>query len=372
MGDDTITDSHATRPGRPGVHTLAVLVGVLTFALIAIGGNVTSLGAGMAFPEGWTTGGYWSLLAPLETWWHNTAQFWEHSHRLQGYLVGSVFIALAIVLWGREVWLAKRWGETPRWWLAIVGTVALLLVIGQGVLGAVRVDWHSRAVAFIHGINGQLLLALTVLIAAATSRPWLTLVRDPAQRDRRLGKGMRVAGWGLLAILVLQLVLGAAVRHTNATLAIPDFPTSYGGVLPPMNEVALEKALAPDRQAPATQPAGVTANPDFGYTIMDVHLHFTHRVMAGVVMIWGLALVIGLGAKAPGRRELMLPRVWLVALLLAQVMLGALVIWQRAAPAVATAHQAMGAALLAVATWLAIRIHLVTAPSRQARDAAPR
>ena len=52
-------------PDRPWVHALVVLVGLLTFALVAIGGNVTSLGAGLAFPEGWTTAGYWSLLAPL-------------------------------------------------------------------------------------------------------------------------------------------------------------------------------------------------------------------------------------------------------------------------------------------------------------------
>jgi cytochrome c oxidase assembly protein subunit 15 len=338
--------THAPLPDRPWIHALALLAIALTFILIAIGGNVTSLGAGMAFPEGWTTSGYWSLIAPVETWAQEPHKFWEHVHRLVGYLVGIVFIALVAGLWLREHWLAKRRGERRRTWLASVATLALLLVIVQGVLGATRVDLNSTALAFIHGINGQLILALTVLIAAATSRPWLAVARDPAQRDRRLGRGARLAGWGLLAVLVLQLIMGAAVRHTNATLAIPDFPTSYGGVVPPMSKSAIETVAG-------------------GYSVMQVHVHFTHRVLAAVVGVWALAVVIALGMKAPGRRELVGPRLWLVALLFAQIALGAMVIWRKGATDLTTAHQATGAAMLAVAMWLALRIHLVSGPGRR-------
>jgi heme A synthase len=107
-----------------------------------------------------------------------------------------------------------------------------------------------------------------------------------------------------------------------------------------------------------------------GYSVMQVHLHFTHRVLAAVVGIWALTVVVAAGYKAPGRRELLAPRVWLVALLFAQIALGAMVIWRDGYPDVATAHQATGAALLAVATWVALRIHLVSAPSghRQPAD----
>jgi hypothetical protein len=127
-------------PNRPFLHGLSLIVVAATFLLIAIGGNVTSLDAGMVFKEGWTTGGYWSLLAPPAEWLNNLAQAMEHTHRLQGYVVGNLFIALVLWLWVREWWLAKRRGEWVRKWLPIVGTSALLLVVAQGVLGAVRVD----------------------------------------------------------------------------------------------------------------------------------------------------------------------------------------------------------------------------------------
>jgi len=364
----------ADLPDRPWLHRLAILAGVATFVLIGIGGNVTSIGAGMAFPEGWTTRGYWSLIAPPSTWWDSPHQFWEHVHRVMGWIVGMLFITLVVALWRREWWLPRRHGERTRKWLAVAGTAALLLVSVQGVLGAYRVNLNSEALAFVHGINGQLVLGLTVVIAATTSRAWLRLAREPARRDRRLGRGMRLAGWGLLGLLVLQLVLGAAVRHTHATLAIPDFPTSYGGILPPMSEEALRQATgeAGATDAAGGNGAGVEANPEFGYSIRDVHLHFTHRVMAGVIGVWGFALVIALGAKAPARRELLFPRLWLIALIFAQIALGAMVIWEDGDSATATAHQVMGAALIAVATWLALRIHLVSMRSttRESQSAA--
>jgi cytochrome c oxidase assembly protein subunit 15 len=347
-----------TLPDRPWLHALALLVVVLIFILVAIGGNVTSLGAGLAVPDGFYTFGYWTPLAPLKSWAYDVGTFWEHSHRLQGYVVGLPAIALMVSLWWREVYLARRRGEQPRRWLAWVGTGLIGLGLAQAVMGILRVDLISTPLAMVHGIVGQLILAVAVLIAAATSKPWLRLVRDPARRCTPLGRGMRFAAWGLLALLVLQLIAGAAVRHTGATLAIPDFPATYGQVLPPTSPEALDRAWQTHDPVQAGPDASSAQSP---YTIGQVHLHFTHRVLAGVLLAWGLVLAILLAVKAPDRAELRAPRVWLATLLAVQVLLGALVIWQGGYPAIATAHQATGAALLAVATWLALRVHLLAA-----------
>jgi len=394
--DASQTDT-APLSDRPWLHVWAMLVVVFIFILVAVGGNVTSLGAGLAVPDGFYTFGYWTPLAPLKKWAYEAGTFWEHSHRLQGYVVGLPALALMGWLWVREVWLAKRRGEQPRRWLAATGTGLVLLGLGQALMGIFRVDWLSTTLAFVHGIVGQLILALAVLIAAATSATWLRLARDPAQRDRRVGRGFRLAAGGLLAVLVVQLILGAAVRHNGATLAIPDFPTNYGHVLPPGSSEELAQAWQERRaELPSTrlkpEPATCGTNdadastttgaakesgvaPSSGgsarvpYTLMQVHLHFAHRVIAFVLLGWGLVLALALSWKAPDRAELRMPRIALAMLLAVQVALGVMVIWGEGYPALATAHQATGAVLLAVATWLALRVYLTSGrPNRLPRS----
>jgi cytochrome c oxidase assembly protein subunit 15 len=367
----TAPQTRADPRDRQWLHRLAILLVVATFALVAIGGNVTSLGAGLAVPDGWYTFGYWTPIAPLKEWAYEVGTFWEHSHRLQGYVVGNLTILLAAWLWWRERRLARRRsGDLARPWLGWLGLVLLALVVLQGAMGAWRVDERSAVLALLHGVNGQLVLGLTVLIAVASSRSWLMAGRGGG---RRLATGFRVAGWGLIGLLVLQLFLGAAVRHTGATLAIPDFPTSYGQVLPPMSAEGLqrqwdrqpaavswrERRATPDQDSTGDEPASEAASAESPYTVGQVHVHFAHRVGALLVTGWVLGLGAALAWAAPGPGLLRVPRTFLVTLVAVQVGLGALVIWQGAYPATATAHQATGALLLAVAIWLALRLHLV-------------
>lgn len=93
---------------------------VATFILVAIGGHVTSQDAGMAVPEGFFTFGTWSLIAPLETWWHDLGTRLEHSHRLKGYVVGWITIGLVVGLWRTQ---------RNRRWLKWLGVGLLIFVI---------------------------------------------------------------------------------------------------------------------------------------------------------------------------------------------------------------------------------------------------
>jgi heme A synthase len=91
-----------------------------------------------------------------------------------------------------------------------------------------------------------------------------------------------------------------------------------------------------------------------------VGVAFAHRVWALAVVGVALALLALLkdSAADPLIRR---PAAAVLALLVAQVALGASVIWSGRHPEVATAHQAVGAAVLACAALLAIRLHRLTA-----------
>lgn len=323
---------------RPWLHRYIILWGVAVFVLIAIGGNVTSTGAGMAVPDWPTTFGYNMFTAPPSVWWSYNDRFWEHFHRLMGSLVGLLTIVGAVWLW-----VTQR----ARPWLRVLGVVLLELVILQGIMGGLRVTEASIHLAILHGITGQLILALVVLLAAATGRRWIERAgQSPGGASAY--PGLRAGALLVLNVLVIQLVLGAWMRHTGAGLAIPDLPTAYGGIIPPLTQEALDQAVA---QNPlVTRP----------YTVAQVAIHFAHRIGALVVLTVGLGFLVGLHRTVPAHPDLRWPARWLAWLLAVQVLLGAMVIWHQRPPDITTAHQATGAALLAVATWLAVRVHLAS------------
>ncbi len=359
---------------RPWLHRFAVLLVVATFLLIFTGGTVTSHEAGLAVPDWPTTYGHNMFAVPWDLWLFKGGAFLEHSHRLKGSLVGLLTIIAAIWLW-----VAAK--DAPqRRWLRWLGVAALGLVIFQGVLGGLRVTWYpatpsgALSLAMAHGVTGQVFLCVTVLIAAATSRWWRFAESD---QQRRVGSGppstafvrrARLACVLLLAALLVQLVLGVLVRHTGATLAIPDFPTSYGLLIPPLDQQGIIDATN-DMLPYEMQPAAYA-------TPAQVALHFAHRVWA-VIAAAAAALAIVAAARLgghalTGRRHALLrrPAIALALLLVVQVMLGASIIWTahvRVHPDVATAHQAVGAVTLAVAFLLALRVRRLAPPAASAR-----
>jgi len=104
-----------------------------------------------------------------------------------------------------------------------------VLVVLQGILGGLRVTGGftlstseadmapSIALAVMHGVLGQLFLGLIVAIAVVTSRWWL---RAPEAEARSNINGDRTLQFWLVATLVVQLVLGAVQRHLAQGLII--------------------------------------------------------------------------------------------------------------------------------------------------------
>lgn len=187
-----------------------MLLVCITFPLLWVGGLVTSTNAGMSVPDWPTTYGFNPFLYPLATWfWGPWDIFVEHGHRLLASLIGLVTIGLVVTTWFCE---HRRW----VFWTTLA---ALLLVIFQGVLGGLRVVLDERTLAQLHGCVGPLFFALSVAIATFTSGWWSAAI---PRRDSRAG-GLKRLAIATVAIAYLQLVLGTFVRHLSAGTSPGEF-----------------------------------------------------------------------------------------------------------------------------------------------------
>lgn len=335
---------------RPWLHAFAMLVVISVFMLIALGGTVTSRAAGMTVPDWPNTFGHNMFAVPWELWvdfdeplTSQRGEFWEHSHRLKGSWVGILAIIMA-------VWLPMT--QHRRKWFQVLGPVLLGMVIIQGLMGGFRVTENSLFLAFVHGVFGQIIFGITVLIAAATSKIWLRFANEgPRPVDARLFARLRAFSLVMIGLIVMQLVLGAWVRHAGAGLAIPTFPDNFGSVTVPITETALDEARN-NLQDPVAR-ARV-------YTVEQVFIHFTHRIGAVIVTVTAFVFVGLVMLRMSRFPEAVIPSLTFIGLIVLQVMLGISVVLTGRNPEVATSHQSVGAAALGVAVWLAARIYLVS------------
>ena len=179
-----------------GVHRFALLVAVATFFLIIAGANVTSHDAGLAVPD-------WPLSFGKFFPQMVGNVFWEHGHRMIAATVGLLTIVLAIYLQLRE----------PRRWVKRLGWIALGLVIVQGLLGGLTVKLLlPLSVSAAHATLAQLFFLTTVSIAVFTSRSWTNA--EPKIFDANNGVSPRTLCVASLTLILVQLVLGATLRHS--------------------------------------------------------------------------------------------------------------------------------------------------------------
>ena len=307
-----------------------------TLALIFVGSLVTSTGSGLAVPD-WPLS-YGTLFPPMVG-----GILYEHSHRMVAAAVGLLVVVQALVLTWRE----------PRRWLRILAWVAVASIIVQGTLGGLTVLLLlPPPISVTHAVLAQSLFLLLVVIAYAQSREWHRRSREPQTTALRTSVAL------LPAVVFLQLLLGALMRHTESGLAIPDFPLMGGRLLPTFDEGMLN-AINAARFQLLLEPV----------TMGQVVVHFLHRLgaaaTAGAVIAANLDL-----RRRPGYRavyRLLLGVNWMV---LAQGALGALTVLTVRSPLVASLHVLLGAALLA-ATLLCL-LRCLPLPSANAGTTARR
>ena len=192
----------ASFPTR-GLHRLTVLALCLIWPLIWVGGLVTTYDAGMAVPDWPGTYGYNLFLYPYKTWLLGPFDlFIEHGHRLLGAIVGFVAIGIVVAAFRTE---SRRWVR----WLVVALLVAVIL---QGMLGGFRVLLGDRTFAMIHGCFGPAFFAMCVIAATVTGRFWRQ-AGELRRGEAVPGKGLLFIAGLLLGISYLQLVFGAQLRH---------------------------------------------------------------------------------------------------------------------------------------------------------------
>lgn len=328
----------------PWLSRFAALTALATLGLIALGGLVTSHGAGMAVPDWPTTYGYNMFLFPVSQWVGGI--FYEHTHRLWASGVGllTVILAVALQLRARDRSLVR------------LGWAAVVLVVFQGILGGLRVSLMKDQIGVFHAGLAQAFLVLVTWIAVAASPAWCRW-RETAPV---LPGGLSRLLAGLTAAIFVQLLVGATMRHQHAGLAIPDFPLAYGSVWPPTDDAFLARinALRTDTR-------------DFHpITAFQIHAHMVHRLLAlGIVL--GVVVAARQTWRRVGFRSLpgRLMIAW-VAALGVQGILGAVTVWSNKAADVATAHVVVGAICLGLGS-LATASSLAARVQAAGRDASP-
>jgi len=282
------------RPRSVALHRFAVVTALATLGLIVAGGLVTSTESGLSVPD-WPLS-YGRLMPPMVG-----GVFYEHGHRMVATTVGVLTVVLAI-------WLARR---EPRRWVRRLGLFAVSTIVAQGLLGGLTVIFLlPTAVSVAHACLAQTFFCLTVAIAVVTSPRW----KPGAGKKERLP---RLAALTAGAVF-LQLAIGAVMRHTKAGLAIPDFPLSLGRIVPPLDS-------------------------------FPVAIAFAHRAWA--IAVAGLVFATVPAALSAGRRRTGL---FLGALVLLQIALGAMTVLSRKNVAITTAHVATGALLLGTSLALCL------------------
>lgn len=322
------------------MHRYAVITAAMTLLLLCAGGLVTSHGAGLAVPDWPNTFGSFMFFFPISQWIGGV--FYEHTHRLIASTVGFMTLVLSFWLWRKE----------SRKWLRRLGWVALIAVIAQGVLGGLRVVWLMDEIGIVHATLAQLFFVLICGIALFTSRAWQETQSQPSGMEAaRVLLAMFAVATGFV---LLQLILGATMRHQHAGLPVPDFPLAYGRLWPDTSDAAVAAYNQLRMEVVALNP--ITAN--------QILLHMAHRVGAALVLI-ALAVCVRRSIRNLGARHSVtrITLVWL-GLVLFQLLLGASTVWSDKLPLIATAHVAFGALTLAwgflLCFWVCRYFGLVT------------
>lgn len=310
---------------------LALAGVLLTFVVVVLGAWVRLSAAGLGCPDWPGCYGHLSAGSAAENvdainqaFPHRPFEYQkaikEMVHRYFASSLGLLILALA----GLAIVNRKDPQQPVALPIALVA-----LVIFQGLLGMWTVTLLLKPlIVVMHLIGGLSTLALLA---------WLAMQPNSAtERTRPNHGGLRKLATAGLLILALQIVLGGWTSSNYAALACPDFPTCQNSFWPSMD---IKDAFVLWRGLGIDYEGGVLDHP------ARVAIHFVHRLgaIAAAIVLGILSLLAWRQGETPAVRA---AGVVLGVVLVAQLILGPMMVMRALPLSLATAHNGVAALLL--------------------------
>ena len=290
--------------GLPSWYVTAFNILIISiFGLIALGGSVRLMNAGLACPD-------WPLCFGDVIPDYHPQVYFEFIHRVLAGLVMIATTALFVLLWRSRV---------PRV-LKQVAVGAMILLLTQAVFGGLTVllKLHSKVVAAHLGMGtGFFALMLWIYLNVKNGSTEEGKVEGVFQS---IPRWVRVVAVGLLLAVYGQILLGGLVASHFASLVCTDFPTCHGEWFPTFSGI--------------------------------IGLHVIHRLGAYTVFTLILAGWLVLRSRVREFPRFKMLGAWMFALVCMQVVIGIANVLLHTPPVIAVAHLAIGTAILGIAVRL--------------------
>ena len=331
----------AINPRPLALSNLLLLVAAMVFLMVVVGGITRLTESGLSITEWKPVAGAIPPLSQSE--WERAFElykatpeyrqingpagmdlsafkhifFWEYLHRLIGRLIGLVF---AVPL----LWFAVRRNIPKGYGWKCVGLIAL--GGAQGALGwyMVMSGLSERTDVSHFRLSAHLLLALLIMSALI----WVALdLRRLAATGKDRPSRLTPIALATIAILFIQLMLGAWVAGLNAGQVAPTWPDMQGRFFP--------------------EGIDWSQGTLFAFTHDPFLIHFVHRWWAWVVVV-AMVVFARRVKKMPGGRP---ASIAVHSAFGTQIILGVVTVLSGVAIWLAALHQAVGALLVASTIW---------------------
>ncbi|MEZ6014301.1 MAG: COX15/CtaA family protein [Planctomycetota bacterium] len=257
------------------VHTVARVQTAAVLLLLMLGAAVTTYRVGMAVPDwpGTFSENMWTfpLSDMLERGYGVTL---EHTHRLWASGVGLVAICQVLVA---HIQRERRAVVALSW-------AALVAISFQGLLGGTRVLENSQHLAFLHGALAQAVFAVVVVGLIVSSRRWRAAPQFACKDAAPLRKAAALA----TLFVYVQIVLGAATRHSGANLPLGLHLTLAIGVLVLVTILIGRLGRAHQRGVEAGEDRGVLRTLRIA-TVAALHT----QILLGILVTVGIFMLSG-------------------------------------------------------------------------------
>lgn len=305
----TAADSHAPTPDRIRIIRIWLLaVAALVFAMVVVGGATRLTDSGLSITEWKPVTGTVPPLTEAQ-WAEEFAKYraspqyeavnrgmslsdfrfiywWEWGHRFLGRLTGAAML-LPWLFFVSRGWMSVR---------LAAGTFAIGLLMGlQGFVGWIMVASGLRP-GMVAVAPLKLMVHLTLACLIFALLVWTALRLAPVRDRLPVPARVRHTAVAILALLTLQIALGALVAGNRAGMRFNDWPLMDGAIVPPL-------AVLFDRPTVLESFVDSLALVQFNHRIaayLLVGLAFWHMLAArGTAHATGAAVLFGLiGAQA--------------------------------------------------------------------------